>query len=133
MQQINNESTPLSSSRVWFITGSSTGLGRALAEAVVERGERLVATARRPEQLKDLVQSAPDRVLAVPLDVTDEDQVRGAVSRAMKRFGQIDVLVNNAGYGLFGAVEEASAKEVRRQFETNVFGLLNVTRAVLPI
>lgn len=133
MHHTNNESTFHSSSRVWFITGSSTGFGRALAEAVIARGERVVATARRPEQVKDLAMRAPERVLTVSLDVTDEDQVRGAVSRAMKQFGQIDVLVNNAGYGLFGAVEEASAKEVRRQFETNVFGLLNVTRAVLPV
>ena len=133
MHQTNDKSTVPSSSRVWFITGSSTGFGRALAEAVIERGERVVATARHTEQVKDLVQRAPDRVLTVPLDVTDEDQARGAVSRAMKHFGQIDVLVNNAGYGLFGAIEEASAKEVRRQFETNVFGLLNVTRAVLPV
>ncbi|WP_242527149.1 oxidoreductase [Ktedonosporobacter rubrisoli] len=121
-----------SAGRVWFITGTSTGLGRALAEAVVAHGERLVATARRPECLQDLADSAPDRVLALPLDVTSPEQVRTAVEEAIEHFGQIDVLVNNAGYGLFGALEEVSDIEAYHQFETNVFGTLRLTRAVLP-
>ncbi|QBD80119.1 SDR family NAD(P)-dependent oxidoreductase [Ktedonosporobacter rubrisoli] len=122
-----------SSSRVWFLTGSSSGLGRALAEAVLAHGDRLVATARHPEQLEDLTLLYPNRLLTAQLDIMSEEQSKAAVAQAMKTFGRIDVLVNNAGFGLFGAVEEASAAEVRQHFETNVFGPLNVTRAVLPV
>ncbi|HEY4387338.1 MAG TPA: oxidoreductase [Ktedonobacteraceae bacterium] len=122
-----------SSNRVWFVTGSSTGFGRILAEAVLARGDRLVATARHPEKLQDLAHRYPDRLLTLQLDVTNEEQSQEAVARTIERFGKIDVLVNNAGYGLIGAIEEASDAEVRRQFETNVFGLLNVTRAVIPV
>jgi NAD(P)-dependent dehydrogenase (short-subunit alcohol dehydrogenase family) len=121
------------SSRVWFITGSSTGFGRVLSEAVLSCGERLVATARRPEQLQKLVQQYPSQTVALPLDMTNQEQAQEAVAQAIQTFGRIDVLVNNAGYGLVGAVEEADDAEVRKQFETNVFGTLNVTRAVLPI
>jgi NADP-dependent 3-hydroxy acid dehydrogenase YdfG len=127
MSQIND------AARVWFITGSSAGFGRALAETVLAHGERLVATARHPEQLQDLIARYPDHLLTLPLDVTNEQEIRAAVAQAVERFGQIDVLVNNAGYGLFGAVEEADDAEARQIFDTNVFGLLNVTRAVLPI
>ncbi|MFI6567249.1 oxidoreductase [Streptomyces sp. NPDC050534] len=118
--------------RVWFLTGTSTGLGRALAEEVIADGERLVATARDTTTLTDLVAQAPDRVRALPLDVTDPTAVRLAVDTALKEFGRIDVLVNNVGYALRGAIEELSDTELRRQFATNVFGALDVARAVLP-
>ncbi|MGW2426350.1 oxidoreductase [Streptomyces sp. NPDC001709] len=118
--------------KVWFITGTSTGLGRALAHEVIADGDRLVATARDPQTLNDLVALAPDRVRALPLDVTDPTAVRLAVDTALKEFGRIDVLVNNAGYALRGALEEVSDAELRRQFDTNVFGALDVTRAALP-
>ncbi|GCE10700.1 oxidoreductase [Tengunoibacter tsumagoiensis] len=133
MFQTDNTATNSSSSRVWFITGSSTGFGRALAEAVLAHGDRLVATARNLEQLQNLTAPSSKQLLTLRLDITNEAQCQEAVERTMEHFGQIDVLVNNAGYGLFGAIEEISAREVREQFETNVFGLLNVTRAVLPI
>ncbi|MDF5756954.1 oxidoreductase [Spongiactinospora sp. TRM90649] len=119
--------------RIWLITGTSTGLGRALAEAVIDSGDALVATAREASTVKDLAERAPERVLALPLDVTDPGSVRAAVSAAVTAFGRIDVLVNNAGYGLRGAIEEATEQELRDQFETNVFGVLTVTRAVLPV
>lgn len=118
--------------RIWFITGSSSGFGRALSETALERGDSVVATARKPERLADLVQQYGDRLLALPLDVTQAFQISTAVMRAMRAFGRIDVLVNNAGYGVFGAVEEVSPQAVRRQFETNVYGALEVTCAVLP-
>ncbi|GAB3149863.1 oxidoreductase [Amycolatopsis stemonae] len=116
----------------WFVTGCSTGLGRALATAVLERGLRAVVTARDPAQLGDLVAAHGDRVLALPLDVTGHTQVAAAVKRAETAFGGIDVLVNNAGYGYLAAVEEGEDDEVRKLFDTNVFGLADVTRAVLP-
>jgi NAD(P)-dependent dehydrogenase (short-subunit alcohol dehydrogenase family) len=127
-----NENLSRATPRVWFVTGSSTGFGRGLAEAILVRGDRLVATARRPETLQDLSSRYPDRLVTLPLDTTSYEQSREAVARAIERFGRIDVLVNNAGYALVGAVEESEDEEVRRQFETNVFGTLNVTRAVLP-
>jgi NAD(P)-dependent dehydrogenase (short-subunit alcohol dehydrogenase family) len=123
---------PTEAPRVWFITGASSGLGRALAEAVLERGERVVATAREPARVADLEAAHPDQAVAVRLDVTDPDQAHDAVARALDAFGRIDVVVNNAGYGLFGALEELSDEDLRRQFETNLFGALHVTRAVLP-
>lgn len=122
-----------SDGRVWVITGTSTGFGRALAEGVIARGDRLVATARRPETIADLVALAPERVRAIALDVTVSEQVRAAVAAAHEAFGRIDVLVNNAGYGLLGAVEEVTDGQIRAQFETNVFGLFDVTRAALPL
>lgn len=118
--------------RIWFITGGSSGLGRALTETALERGDSAVATARKPERLADLAQQYGDRLLAVPLDVTQPFQVQKAVMLALQTFGRIDVLVNNAGYGMFGAVEEVSPQAVRRQFDTNVYGALEVTCAVLP-
>ncbi|QNS09342.1 oxidoreductase [Streptomyces xanthii] len=118
--------------KVWFITGTSTGLGRALAQEVIADGDRLIATARDPRTLDDLVALAPDRVRALPLDVTNPTAIRNAVDAALKEFGRIDVLVNNAGYALRGALEELPEHELRRQFDTNVFGALEVTRAVLP-
>jgi NAD(P)-dependent dehydrogenase (short-subunit alcohol dehydrogenase family) len=118
--------------KVWLITGTSTGFGRALAQAALERGYRVVATARQPEQLQELRDRYPDRVLTVALDVTNEQSVQQAVAAALDTYDRIDVLVNNAGYGTFGAIEEFSADDIRQQFEVNFFGLLDVTRAVLP-
>lgn len=118
-------------SLVWFITGASRGFGLEIARAALERGDAVVAAARDRQAVeRELGQS--ERLLAVELDVTDERQAQDAVSRALARFGHIDVLVNNAGRGLLGAVEEASAEEVRSVFAVNVDGLLAVTRAVLP-
>lgn len=120
------------SSRVWLITGSSTGFGRSLTEAVLKHGDRVVATARKPEQLDDLVQQYPDTIKAVRLDVTNLQEVHAAVEAALNEYDRIDVLVNNAGYGSVGAIEEVSDDDIKRQFDTNLFGALNVTRAVLP-
>lgn len=118
--------------RVWLITGSSTGFGRVLAEAVLKRGDRVIATARKPEQLQDLVAQRPENILALQLDVTKPEEIAAGIAQAIATFGRIDVLVNNAGFGTMGAVEELSDELVRQQYETNVFGLLAVTRAVLP-
>ncbi|NJM70810.1 MAG: SDR family oxidoreductase [Scytonema sp. RU_4_4] len=118
--------------RVWFITGSSTGFGRTLAETLLDKGETVVLTARKPQQVEDLTAKFPNRALAVRLDVTKPEEVREAVKQAIATFGRIDVLVNNAGYGTMGAIEELSDEIVRGQFETNVFGALDVTRAILP-
>jgi NAD(P)-dependent dehydrogenase (short-subunit alcohol dehydrogenase family) len=118
--------------RVWFITGTSTGFGRALAEEVLAAGETVVATARQPEVLADLIKTASGRALALQLDVTEQSQIAAAVAAAIEKFGRIDVLVNNAGFGLVGAIEEVTDEQIQKQFATNVFGLLNATRAVLP-
>ncbi len=121
-----------SKQRVWFITGASTGFGRELAQKVLERGDKLVATARKPEQLASLLESAPERCLTLPLDVTSQEQVDSAVAATIARFGQVDVLVNNAGYGVAGAIEEISDAELTPMLETNVLGLIRVTKAFLP-
>jgi NAD(P)-dependent dehydrogenase (short-subunit alcohol dehydrogenase family) len=122
----------LTGSPVWFITGCSTGLGRALATHVLDRGWRAAVTARDPRTVADLVARHGDRAVALPLDVTDPSQVAAAVKRAEETFGRIDVLVNNAGYGYLAALEEGDDAEVRALFNTNVFGLVEVTKAVLP-
>jgi NAD(P)-dependent dehydrogenase (short-subunit alcohol dehydrogenase family) len=122
----------MSDKKVWFITGSSTGFGRELAEELLEQGYKVVATARKPESVNDLVTKYPETARSVKLDVTKPDEVRAAIAVAVKEFGRIDVVVNNAGYGLIGAVEEASIDQIRHQFETNVFGALDVIRAALP-
>ncbi|MBD1822928.1 SDR family NAD(P)-dependent oxidoreductase [Cyanobacteria bacterium FACHB-DQ100] len=124
---------PNHSQKVWFITGSSTGFGRSLTEAVLQHGDRVIATARKPEQLDELVQAYPHTAKAVRLDVTNPQEIDDAIQAAINAFGRIDVVVNNAGYGSIGAIEEISNEAIQRQFETNVFGVLNVTRAVLPI
>ncbi|NIE67731.1 oxidoreductase [Burkholderia sp. Ax-1719] len=119
-------------SPVWFITGCSTGFGRELALAVLERGWRCVATARDKASLDDLAPDAGDRLLRVSLDVTDAAQIEAAVAQALKQFGAIDVLVNNAGYGYQSSIEEGDEREIRAQFDANTFGLFAMTRAVLP-
>jgi NAD(P)-dependent dehydrogenase (short-subunit alcohol dehydrogenase family) len=118
--------------QVWLITGASTGFGRTLAETVLARGGRVVATARDIGAVKDLVDPASDRVLAARLDVTDQESVRQAVNAAIVGFGRLDVVVNNAGHGLIGALEELSEEQARAVMETNVFGAMAVTRAALP-
>jgi NAD(P)-dependent dehydrogenase (short-subunit alcohol dehydrogenase family) len=120
-------------SKVWFITGSSRGFGREFALAALERGDQLAATARDPGTLNDLVERFGDAVLPLRVDVTDRAQVFDAVAAAQERFGRLDVVVNNAGYALIGAVEEISEQELRDQLETNLFGVLHVTHAVLPV
>ena len=117
--------------RVWFVTGAARGIGLRIVEAALANGDAVVATSRDIASLRDRF-AGNDALLPVALDVTDEKQAAAAVGAALDRFGRIDVLVNNAGFGLLGAVEEAGADEVRRLYETNVFGLLNVTRAALP-
>jgi len=119
------------SKKVWFVTGASRGLGLEIARGALQRNDFVVATARKPEAVTAAL-GAQGNLLAVALDVTDEAQAVCAAQAAVDRFGRIDVLVNNAGYGLLAAVEEATAEEVERQYQTNVFGLLKVTRAVLP-
>jgi NAD(P)-dependent dehydrogenase (short-subunit alcohol dehydrogenase family) len=116
----------------WFITGCSTGLGRALAEAVLERGDNAVITARDAGQLEDLAKARPGTALALTLDVTDDEQVTAAVRQAEDTFGGIDVLVNNAGYGYRAAVEEGDPADVQRLFATNFFGPVALTKAALP-
>ena len=123
----------LPSPRTWFVTGASRGLGRAFAEVALEAGDSVVATARRAEQLEDLVATFPGRAFALALDVTDKAAVDRTVAQARELTGRLDVLVNNAGYGLAGGVEEASEQQVRDQFEVNVFGALWATQAVLPV
>lgn len=122
-----------SAGKVWFITGASRGFGRVWAQAALERGDRVAVTARDTSRLEDLVAAYGEAVLALPLDVTDRAAAGAAVRQAAERFGRLDVVVNNAGYGQFGAIEEASEQEFRAQFETNVFGALWVTQAALPI
>lgn len=117
----------------WLITGCSTGLGRTFAEAVLARGDNLVATARDVSSLSDLLDRYPNAVRTIALDVTREGAAAAAVAVSERAFGRLDVLVNNAGYGLVGAIEEAMPGEYRPMFETNVFGLIETTRAALPL
>ena len=119
--------------KVWFITGCSTGFGRELTKEVLEKGYQVVVTARKTADIEHFVTSYPDTAIAVQLDVTNKSEIDAAVEMAMQKFGRIDVLVNNAGIGYFGAIEESDEEEVRRMFEINVFGLASMTRAVLPI
>ncbi|MET8761914.1 SDR family oxidoreductase [Lentzea sp. NPDC004782] len=119
--------------KTWFITGTSRGFGRTWAAAALERGDRVAATARQVEALGDLAGTYGDRLLPIALDVTDRAQVFAAVDRAAKTFGGLDVVVNNAGYGLFGMIEETTEEQARAQIETNLFGPLWVTQAALPI
>lgn len=122
-----------SQDRVWFITGCSSGLGRALAERVLARGGRVVASARQPERLQDLVDRHPDRCRAMALDVTVPGQVAAGVAQAAAAFGRLDVIVNNAGCGLIGALEDLDDGRIARHFAVNFLGALRVIRATLPI
>jgi NAD(P)-dependent dehydrogenase (short-subunit alcohol dehydrogenase family) len=119
--------------KVWFITGTSKGFGRVWAEAALARGDRVAATARNVTTLAPLVARYGEQVLAITLDVTDKAAVGAAISAAHSRFGRLDVVINNAGYGLFGTIEEINEAEARAQLETNLFGALWVTQAALPI
>lgn len=118
--------------KVWFITGSSRGLGRALTEAVLKSGDTVAATARNTDQLSDLVAEYGSQILPLALDVTDYEQVYKTVDEAVKHFGRIDVLVNNAGFGIVGAAEAYTTEQVRSQLETNLYAPIEITRAVLP-
>ncbi|MEU4196390.1 SDR family oxidoreductase [Kribbella sp. NPDC026611] len=119
--------------KTWFITGASRGFGRVWAQAALERGDQVAATARNLDDLKELATQYGDRALPLRLDVTDRDAVFAAVEQATETFGQLDVVVNNAGYGLFGMIEETTEQQARAQLETNFFGALWVTQAVLPV
>jgi len=119
--------------QVWLITGSSRGLGRALAQAVLDDGHKLVATARNPAQLADLAERYGDQVRTVALDFIDEQAAHNAIKAACEAFGRLDVLVNNAGYGNVGPIEDTSLADFRAQIETNLFGVINVTKAAIPI
>jgi NAD(P)-dependent dehydrogenase (short-subunit alcohol dehydrogenase family) len=119
--------------KVWFITGTSKGFGRVWTEAALARGDRVAATARNASTLAPLAEQYGDRIAAMALDVTDKTAVDAAITEAHSRFGRLDVVINNAGYGLFGTIEEVSEAEARAQLETNLFGALWVTQAALPI
>jgi NAD(P)-dependent dehydrogenase (short-subunit alcohol dehydrogenase family) len=127
---MNKPTTP---SRVWLITGCSSGFGAALAAAVLARGQRVIATARNAAALDALAAEFPETCRALALDVTDAPQVKSVVARAVEAFGRLDVVVNNAGYGLVGAFEELGAEQIARNFATNFFGALEVIRAALPV
>lgn len=118
--------------KVWFITGSSRGLGKSLAEAVLANGDNVVATARNPEHLKDLVEKYPNQILALKLDVSDTAEIYSVVAAAQSHFGRIDVLVNNAGFGITGAAEAFTDEQVQSQLNINLYAPIEVTRAVLP-
>jgi NAD(P)-dependent dehydrogenase (short-subunit alcohol dehydrogenase family) len=119
--------------KTWFITGTSRGFGREWTHAALERGDRVVATARDTGSLEDMVERFPEAILALPLDVTDRTAAFAAVRQGFEHFGRLDVVVNNAGYGQFGMIEELSEAELRDQMETNLFGALWVTQAALPL
>src|SRR6201994_203186 len=120
-------------SKVWFITGTSKGFGRIWAEAALRRGDRVVATARNADTLAALAEEFGDLALPLARDVTDKAAVDAAVAQAHAHFGRLDVVVNNAGYGLFGTIEEVSEQQARDQIETNLFGALWVTKAAVPL
>ena len=128
---MRRKNTPMAP-KIWFITGASRGFGRVWAQAALRRGDKVAATARHTESLAALVDTFGDAVLPIPLDVTDRAAVFDAVARTHQHFGRLDVVVNNAGYGLFGAIEETSEQQARAQIETNLFGALWVTQAALP-
>ncbi|MEK7951983.1 oxidoreductase [Luteolibacter soli] len=121
-----------SQGKVWLVTGTSSGFGRRIVEELIARGEQVIATARDPRAVEDLVALAPNNVLALRLDVTKAEDIREAVAAAVERFGRIDVLVNNAGYSVVGAVEETGEEDLRHIFETMFFGAVAMTQAVLP-
>ncbi len=120
-------------SKIWLITGCSTGFGRALALKALQQGNKVGVSARETEDIQDIINKYPETSIAIKLDVTDEKEIKSATLKMVEHFGSIDVLVNNAGIGYFGAIEESEDNEVRRMFEINVFGLANMTKAVLPV
>lgn len=122
----------IENSTVWFITGASSGFGKAMAKYAVSQGYTVVATARRKEKLQELADTAPKKIIPISMDVTDRQQVQRAVKEAVETVGRIDVLINNAGYGIVGALEETPEEEFRKQMETNFFGAVAVTQEVLP-
>jgi NAD(P)-dependent dehydrogenase (short-subunit alcohol dehydrogenase family) len=132
MNQLPLNTNKISMQKVWFITGCSTGFGRFLAIEALAKGYNVVVAARKPNDVNDIVANYPNSSLVVKLDVTKANEIKESVEAAIEKFGQIDVLVNNAGIGYFGAIEESEDDEVRRMFEINVFGLAHMTQAVLP-
>ena len=132
MNQLPLITNKISMQKVWFITGCSTGFGRFLAIEALAKGYNVVVAARKPNDVNDIVANYPNSSLVVKLDVTKANEIKELVEAAIEKFGQIDVLVNNAGIGYFGAIEESEDDEVRRMFEINVFGLAHMTQAVLP-
>ncbi|MFE2248088.1 SDR family NAD(P)-dependent oxidoreductase [Streptomyces lavendulae] len=127
------ENTTENTKQTWFITGSSRGIGRALVRAALEAGDTVAATARRPEQLDDLAAEFGDRIAPIALDVTDPAAAKAALEEARKHFGRIDVLVNNAGYANVSPIETTDDEDFRAQFETNFWGVYNVTKAAIPL
>ncbi|MFN4315179.1 MAG: SDR family NAD(P)-dependent oxidoreductase [Chitinophagaceae bacterium] len=127
----DQQSTP--KSKIWFITGASRGFGRIWTEAALQRGDRVVATARRLESIASLNEQFGDRVLTLELDVTNAVKAREAIQKAYAQFGSIDIVLNNAGYSLVGTIEEASAEDIKAMYDTNIFGAVNVIQAALPI
>ncbi len=125
--------TPVTANKIWFITGASRGFGRVWTEAVLKRGDKVAATARKLASITDLNEQYGENVLTLELDVTKPDQVKAAVAQAHAHFGRLDVVLNNAGYSLVGTIEEASADDVRAMYETNIFGALAVIQAALPL
>src|SRR6476469_9913668 len=119
-------------SQIWFITGASSGLGEALTKAVIARGDKVAATFRKASQAQAFSQQYGESGLGLVMDVTDNTQVQGAVEQAVEHFGHLDVVVNNAGYGTIGAIEEFSMEEIRQQMETNFFGAIAVTKKAIP-
>jgi len=122
----------MATSKIWFITGASQGFGRIWAEAGLRRGDRVVATARNPSALDEVVERYGDAVLALRLDVTDRNAVFAAIQQAHRHFGRLDVILSNAGYGYMGAIEELEPEQIKASFDTNVFGTLSVLQAALP-
>ena len=132
MADTQTGNAPQKQQPVWLITGCSTGFGRELATLVIERGWNAVVTSRKLEDVQDIVANHDDQAIALALDVTEPSAIKDAVKQAQERFGRIDVLVNNAGYGYLAAIEEGEDEQVRKLFETNFFGLVNLTNEVLP-
>ena len=120
-------------SKIWFITGVSSGFGKELAKEVLDRGEIVIATFRKDNQVEDFNKLMPNKSFGVKIDVTDSQLIADGVKEAVAKFGKIDVLVNNAGYGVMGSIEEVTEAEIRKQFEVNVFGVLALTKAFLPV
>jgi NAD(P)-dependent dehydrogenase (short-subunit alcohol dehydrogenase family) len=123
----------MASSKVWFITGASRGFGRLWTEAALDRGDKVVATARKPGTLADLVQKFGDAILPLPLDVTDREAVFATVKQGAEHFGRLDIIISNAGYGALGMIEELDIDTVRQNFETNFFGTFSLIQAVIPL